>query len=49
MPDVEYEAELLFRALRLDLLSTGDLKQTGNYSYLPYRCATLWRLFGVTV
>jgi hypothetical protein len=30
MPDVEYEAELLFRELRLDSLSTGDLKQTGQ-------------------
>jgi hypothetical protein len=30
MPDAEYEAELLFQALRLDSLSTGDLKQTGQ-------------------
>jgi hypothetical protein len=30
MPNVEYEAELLFCALRLDSLSTGDLKQTGQ-------------------
>jgi hypothetical protein len=28
MPDVEYEAELLFQTLRLDSLSTGALKQT---------------------
>jgi hypothetical protein len=32
MLDVECEAELLFRPLRLDSLSTGDLKQTGQLS-----------------
>jgi hypothetical protein len=41
VPDVEYEAELLFRALRLDALSTGDLKQTGQP---PYRDEAPWRV-----
>jgi hypothetical protein len=49
MLDVECEAELLFRPLLLDSLSTGDLKQTGQLYYLPHRDAAPWRMCGLIV